>query len=321
MKKIWVVIVTFNAGEKVVECLKSLFHCKTGGLDHELKIVVVDNHSTDKSVEFIKKLTSSRVNRLKNKKINSLITSKSTIKLIENKTNLGFAAASNIGIKKALKSKADYILLLNPDTTVKKNFLTPLLEVLKRPKAGICGPKILFESASNSKKPKIWSAGGKLDKIRFSGGLIGHNEEDRGQYNAKKSVDFISGTCMLIKKQVFEKIGFLAEDYFLYYEDVDFCFQAGKVGYRVIYNPLSIIYHFGSFTINKNSKIMQYYLARNRLLFLSRYASLKIKIREIIRLSKTIDEHLKNQQTWAIYGILDFFLRKRGMKNELHGKK
>ena len=301
MKKIWVVIVTFNEGEKVIECLKSLVKCDMSE-GSELKILIVDNYSINNTITQIKNL------KIKN------------LSVIKNKVNLGFAKAVNIGVKKALKNKADYILLLNPDTIVRKNFLTPLLETLKRPKAGICGPKILFESISSSKKAKIWSAGGKLDKVRFSGGLIGHNEEDQRQYNVKKSVDFISGTCMLIKKQVFEKIGFLAEDYFLYYEDVDFCFQARKAGYRVVYNPSSVIYHFGSFTINKDSKIMQYYLARNRLLFLSKYAPLKMKIREIIRLPKTIGEHLKSQQTWAIYGILDFFLRRQGMKKELHGK-
>lgn len=313
--KISVVIVTFNKGQKAVECIKSLQQCDFKNFLSQLKVLVVDNASINNTVKIIKKIQDSKDSKLQ-------------LELIENKENLGFGVASNIGIKKALQHKADYVLLLNPDTTVQKDFLKPLLQVIKRPEIGICGPKILFFSSprrrlfgdSRSVLGRIWSAGGEIDQKRYSGGLIGYGEKDEGQYSKEKEVDYISGTCMLVKSIVFEKIGFLNEDYFLYYEDAEFCLRARRAGFKVVYVPSSVIYHYGSYTTGRGSQMMQYYLARNRLYFLEKNAPFTIRLREMVRMPKTIWEHLNRKERAALLGIRDYLFRKRGIKEEFHSR-
>lgn len=285
-EKVFVIIINFNGGEKVVDCLESI---------KDWPMIIVDNNSTDKSVELIKELTSSRVN--------PLINNKSTIKLIENRTNLGFAGGVNVGIKYALKNGAEYVMLLNQDARVEKGTIENLVEVMKGDgKIGICGP-LIFDN-----KKKIWSAGGVVDKKRYSGGHLFRIINEQKPYE----VGFISGCAMMIKKKIFEKIGFFDERFFLYYEDVDFCFRAKKAGFKSVFAPLAIVDHHYHKTVDKE-KIKEYFMARNHLLFLEKHAPLRMKIREIVRLPKTIYEHFKNKKTHALLGIKDYFLSSFGL--------
>jgi len=205
MKKVFIIIVNFNNRRDILKCLDSLKY-------ENAKIVVVDNKSSDSSIEAIK-------SKFKQ------------VKILENERNIGFAAASNKGIRYALRKKADYVLLLNPDTIVEKN----LLPVLLKKRAGIISPVIKFKR----KGEWVYDFGG---RVNFLIGRTTHLENNN--LNAHLSpVDYVSGCCMFIRRKVFEKIGLLNERYFLFFEDADFCLRAKKAGFKIALESKSVILH------------------------------------------------------------------------------
>ncbi|MCK4891324.1 MAG: glycosyltransferase family 2 protein, partial [Candidatus Pacebacteria bacterium] len=276
-------------------CLKSLEKINYSNY----KIVVVDNGSEDDSVSAIKKQFSE-------------------VKIIENKKNLGFAGGNNVGIKYAIDSGADYVLLINNDTTVEEDFLSELVEAGESDeKIGILGSKIYFYSDPN----RIWFAGGKVNWLKNKGTHIGLDQIDNGQYDKIKETDYLTGCCLLIKREVVEKIGVLAEDYFLYYEDTDFSLRTKNAGYRSIYVPKSKIYHKISRSIKPGSSSYVYYHARNGLVMAKRTGSLLNKIilypycvylflKQIIKIL-----FIPKKREWAfavLKGERDFLLGKMG---------
>lgn len=214
MKKIAVAIVNFNSGEKVVRLLNDLAEASRRlSLRFKLEVVMADNGSTDDSVGKIK-----------------------NFKLIENRANLGFAKAANLAIKECLKNKElDRVLLLNPDVS----FSTEALSSLLKSNADIAGPIIKFRSDGKW----IYDFGGMVD-LRI--GKTRHRETD-SLANGKKIFvsppDYLSGCALLIKKDVFKKIGFFDGRYFLYFEDVDFCLRAKAAGFSIELEEGSIIQH------------------------------------------------------------------------------
>lgn len=286
--KVFAIIVNFNGKEYISHCLKSFRQLSV----ENFKIIVVDNNSTDGSVEMIRRQFTK-------------------VGVIQNKINVGYAGGANKGVKLALQESADYVLLLNNDTVFDKNFLSTLLEVSgKKLKVGILGPKIYFYD--NPKK--IWFAGGIIDRKRFTGSHIGYKEKDNGQYNDPREVDFITGCTMFIRREVFEKVGFFDRRYFMYYEDVDFCVRAKRAGFKIVFVPQSVLYHKIA-KEKENSPLMSYLLARNHFLFLEKNAPLKIKIHEFFRLPKTLYEHYRKNEKFALLGIRDYFLRRFGNRD------
>ncbi len=281
MHKISIVILTYNNEETIDSLLSSLVVLKS-----EFEVIVVDNNSTDKTLAEVKKYN--------------------FVDLIENKKNLGFSAGNNVGIRYALQKGADVVFLFNPDTIVPKDFLKNFNKSTKllfdKESVGIVGPKIYDE------KGKIWSIGGKLDKKRYSTYLVGYGKDDQHSRGLTSNINYVSGTGVFIKRGVFEKIGFLKEDYFLYYEDVDFCLRAIKAGFRLVVDKNISIIHKASSSVGENSPIMQYYMARNHMLFVERFASILIRLREIIRLPKTLYQARKKK--YELIGIRDYFLRR-----------
>jgi GT2 family glycosyltransferase len=213
MKKLYIIVLNFNGGKDVIECLESLEKSqKLKGW--ETDILVVDNKSSDGSVQAIKE-------RFRD------------IGIIENKKNLGFAAGNNVGIKYALKREADAVLLLNQDTVVGEKFLDPLVQN----SADIVGPVIKFKRD----KRWIYDYGGRINWLL---GRATHQESPRYLNNIYYcSKEYVSGCGMLVKKKVFEKIGLLDERFFLYFEDVDFCLRANKAGFTIGVEKNSTILH------------------------------------------------------------------------------
>lgn len=244
MTKIFVIVLNFNGGREIVECLNSLKREKA-------EVIVVDNGSFDGSLGIIKK-------------------SFSKLKIIENNKNLGFAAGNNIGILYALKRGADAIMLLNQDTVVKESFL----EFLYRNPADIVGPVIKFRR----KGRWIYDYGGKINWLI---GRTSHQESLVGGRLSKKlnfqDPDYISGCAMLIKRPVFEKVGLLDERFFLYFEDADFCQRAKKAGFKIAVEPKAIIFH--KLTEGKEKSLFQiYHLMRSNLIFINRYISFRKRL-------------------------------------------
>jgi len=251
-KKVHIILLNWNNEEDTLECVKSLEKISYNNYE----IIIVDNGSEIESVLKIKKQYPE-------------------IKIIENEKNLGFAGGNNVGVKYAMKNNADYVLLLNNDTTVEKDFLNKLVEIGESDKKnGLFGSKIYFYSEQN----RIWFAGGKVNWLRNKGTHIGLDEIDQNQYNKIKEVDYLTGCCLLIKKEVIEKIGVLEEDYFLYYEDTDFCLRAKNIGYNCVYVPKSKIYHKISRSTKPGSPSYIYYHTRNGLVLAKRNGLLLNKI-------------------------------------------
>ncbi len=239
--KVVIVVLTWNNYDDTKACIESL----KGITYPNCSIVVVDNHSTDGSAEKLKQTAG--------------------IHLLQNDANLGFAAGNNVGIEFAMQGKADYILLLNNDTIVDAGFLTALVnDASEHKSAGVLGSKIYY---FNDRR-KIWSAGGGISKLTKRTFQYGENKIDHGQFDVTREVGFVSGCCMLIKREVVEKIGALDPDYFMYYEDVDFCLRARQAGFSVLFVPDSVIWHKVSAATNRAFR--DYYRMRNYFLFLKR---------------------------------------------------
>jgi len=297
LPKVFIIIVNWNGELDTLECLESL---KNNDYPN-YEVVIIDNGSKDK-----------------------FQVSDSKIKVIYNKENLGFSGGNNIGIKYALENNTDYVLLLNNDTIVSKDFLSKMVEVAENNNSyGIIGPKIYHYE----EKDRIWFAGGKINWLYNKGTMVGYNEIDNGQYDQPKiqKTDYITGCCALIKGEVIEKIGLIPEEYFLYYEDTDWSLRAQKQGYECLFVPKASIWHKGSKSSIAESPSYIYYHIRNGLIMAKKYAPWYIKpfvhLDILFRIKKQIFKYifLPKKRIWAKYillGIKDFYLNKKGKIDE-----
>lgn len=236
---VFIILVNYKGVEHTIECIKSLQQITYSNY----RIIVVDNCSEDNSLEKLKEF-------------------QAVVVLIKNRTNNGFAGGNNLGIKYAMQNEADYVLLLNNDTIVEPDFLDELVKKTSTD-IGINIGKIL----SYYDRGMLWYAGGKINWLKGCTDVNGF-ERDNGQYDKEENVTFASGCCMLISKNVISKVGILKEDYFLYFEDTDYCARVLKNGYKILYSPRSVIYHKESISTVKGSFNYVYYFIRNRLYFI-----------------------------------------------------
>lgn len=237
-----IVLLNWNGFKDTLECLESLKQ-----IDYpNYKVVLVDNHSSGNDVEIITKHYGNYIS-----------------KLIVTEKNLGFSGGNNVGINYSIASGAEYILLLNNDTTVEPDFLAKLFDSCKTTEIGIATPMITYYSDKN----KIWSAGGTINKFKASGFTYGRNKES-SSYTKNRYCTFASGCCLMIRKEVINSVGLLDENYFLYLEDTDYCNRVIEAGYKISYVGESKVYHKVNSTTSKSNALMPlYYSARNRFYF------------------------------------------------------
>ena len=296
-QKICTVILEYNNPQMTLETIESLRKAKIPqGFKH--RIIVIDNTPVpDGTLE-------KKLKRYKN------------IKLITTLQNTGFAQGNNIGIKEGLKQKCQYFLLLNNDVLVHPQFLHHLLRAAQQD-ADIVVPKIYFAKGyeyhqDRYKKSElgrvIWYAGGYFDWDNVFGKHLGVNEVDKGQFDQKKPVDFANFCSVLIKRDVFETIGLLDPQYFLYWEDADFSTRAQQAGYTQVFEPKSIVWHKSSGSSGSGSNLHDYYLTRNRLIFGFKYARLRTKL----ALFKESLKRLLAGRPGEKKGIIDYYLFRRG---------
>lgn len=231
--KVFIIILNYNGQDFLKKTLASVFQ-----VDYpNFEIVLVDNNSNDGSFEEARRVFPK-------------------IACIKNSENLGFSAGNNIGTEYALERSADYILLLNYDTIVGKNFLRPLVELMESDeKIGIVSPMILTGETS-----KVWFSGGKINWLKMKT----EHQENNLKENYFHS-DYITGCAMMIKKEVFRKIGLLDEDYFLYWEDADFSVRAKRAKYKLAVCAGSHVWHLEKSQEKKAKKI--YWLVLSGLIF------------------------------------------------------
>lgn len=206
-------------------------------------------------------------------------------KIIDTGENLGFAKANNIGIREAKKNGSDYILLLNDDTVVAKDFLDILVEAGENNHdAGMLGPNIYLY-----KEPqKIWFSGAKFDKK-----TVGISFTNAGEINTDKTLetqetDFITGCTVLVKKEIIEKIGLLDERFFIYWEDVDWGLRVKKAGMKNLVIPRSKIWHKVTVSLGGQESPIRIYLKTRSHLLLAKLYAPKAKKRLILRFIKDI---------------------------------
>ena len=187
------------------------------------------------------------------------------VKMIKSGKNLGFAGGNNLGINAA---KGKYLFLINNDAIFKNFNILALIERLKSsPNIGMVCPKIRFTWGTN---PIQFAGYTPLSKITVRNQAIGYGEEDKGQYNTAHPTPYAHGAAMLIKREAIEKVGLMPEDYFLYYEELDWSMMFTRAGYEIWYDPACTIYHKESQSTGQNSPLRTYYITRNRLLLVKR---------------------------------------------------
>ncbi|HRS53330.1 MAG TPA: glycosyltransferase family 2 protein [Bacteroidales bacterium] len=222
----------------------------------DAEVIVADNASTDDSIFFLQQ-------------------NFPDIKVIANNENGGFSKGYNDVLEQI---DADIFVLLNSDIQVTKNWIKPVVELMKKdPNIAACQPKIksyinpdYFEYAG--------AAGGFIDKFGYPfcrGRIFQFIEKDIGQYDDVCEIFWATGACMFVRADIYKKFGGLDEDFFAHMEEIDFCWRIKNAGYKVMYCPHSVIYHIGGGTLPKNSWKKTYLNFRNNLSLL--YKNLPIK--------------------------------------------
>ena len=187
------------------------------------------------------------------------------VKTICSNKNLGFAGGNNLGIKAA---KGKYLFLINNDTVFKDFNVQALIDLLaSSPNIGIVCPKIRFAWDNN---PIQFAGYTPLSKITVRNQSIGFGKEDNGQYDTPQPTPYAHGAALLIKREVMEKVGFMPECFFLYYEEIDWSMMFTRARYEIWYEPACTIYHKESQSTGQNSPLRTYYITRNRLLLVRR---------------------------------------------------
>jgi GT2 family glycosyltransferase len=184
---------------------------------------------------------------------------------IKSSGNIGVAAGNNVGIYQGLKDGCSHILLLNNDIEIEQDFVfSTLLAVCTEKGEPMAVPKIFYHPGG-----KLWMAGGTMNKWRALGIHTGYKQEDAPQYNVAKPITYAPTCFMLIDRSVFEKVGYMDEKYFAYYDDTDFVLRAGMKGLFIYYEPSVYILHKVSFSSGgDDSPFYIYYSNRNKLYFI-----------------------------------------------------
>ena len=244
---VYVVILNWNGWEDTLDCLSSLEKLAYP----KYEVVVVDNGSTDGSESKIREAYPG-------------------IAVLQTGDNLGFAGGNNLGIRYALEQGADFIWFLNNDAVVDSRALHfLLLEALSDKSIGMVGSKIYYHEHPN----RIWFAGGTIDRLTAWATHIGMGEADLGQWDRERDVGYVSGCSFLVSKVLVEDIGFLDTRFFLYYEESDWATRAWENGWRLRYQPKSIVWHKVSRSVQLDSPVMAYHLCKSWALYAKKHIS------------------------------------------------
>lgn len=248
MNLVSIITVNFNQSYVTEQLLNSISVTNTYTA---IEIIVVDNGSTANSVP-------------------QWTEQYPDIIFIRSDKNLGFAGGNNLGIAAA---KGDYYFLVNNDTEFTPGLVQTLVETLERNKhVGVVSPKIRYFD-----QPDMLQYMGFTDMNYYTArnSSIGQFETDIGQYdNLTGRTGYAHGAAMMVKKECIEKAGLMAENFFLYYEELDWCDHIKRAGYEIWLQTAALIYHKESVSVGKVSALKEYFMNRNRILFIRRNAPL-----------------------------------------------
>ncbi len=252
MKTVSVISVNYNHSAVTEAMLDSVIALNTYG---NLEVIVVDNGSRENPVP-----------NWQNKY--------PQFTFIRSETNLGFAGGNNLGIGAA---KGEYLFLANNDTEFTPTLVGRLAAVLDaHPQVGLVSPKIKYFD-----KPDMLQYVGftKMDYYTCRNSCIGQFENDNGQYDGIVGpTGFAHGAAMMVRLDAVKKAGTMAENYFLYYEEMDWCDHIRRAGYEIWVDTDALIYHKESVSVGAKSALKEYFMNRNRILFIRRNCGLGVRL-------------------------------------------
>jgi hypothetical protein len=237
-----IITINYNNADVTQHLLESIGYSSYKNIE----VIVVDNGSKDDSVASLKRNNPS-------------------LTLIESAENLGFAGGNNLGL---MHASGDHLFFVNNDTVLTPDLVMLLvLELEKNAQVGAVSPKIRYHA-----QPKIIQYVGstKMNRLTMRNRHIGHGELDYGQHDSQKVTSFAHGAAMMVKRSVIDKVGVMCQEFFLYYEELDWCERIRSEGYIIHVVPNALIYHKESMSTGKKSPLKTYYMARSRFLFARR---------------------------------------------------
>lgn len=302
LPKIFIIILTWNGKEDTVECIKSV-----QGMDYSnFEILIVDNGSTDDSVKILREAFPD-------------------IAVIRTGRNIGYTGGNNAGIKHAMEQGMDYAIILNNDTIVEKDFVSEWVAVAERDKTiGMSSPKIYYYDRPDV----IWYAGATFYPLIGYGRHRGADRKDNGRYDRVEDTKRPCGCALMVSRKLCEDVGLLNEDYFCYYEEVDWSYRAREKGFRVVYIPSARVWHKVSASTGgvRTGKYL-YYSTRNLLYCLRDHLPLRWKWFEKVREAAVISANICSLFTIGVHkregikniwkGFLDYRRNIKGMKQEV----
>lgn len=297
-----IILLNFNASKMTLSEVGDVGKLDTSKVN--ALCVVVDNNSQDNPDKLLKNISLRNMD----------------YKYIKNDSNLGFAGGNNTGIKYALKNDFDYVLILNNDLILEKNLLNKLIEFMENNlNVGIASPKIYFAKnyefhknryKTNELGKVIWYAGGLVDQKNVYTSHRGVDEVDNNQFSETVETDLASGACMIVRSEIFKKVGLIDESFFLYWEDADFSKQVINSGYTVVYYPNASVWHkVSASTGGSGSEMNDYFLTRNRYFYSFRYSPPRTKFAVFRDTFKLMFLGRK----WQRIGALDAILGVKGI--------
>jgi GT2 family glycosyltransferase len=244
--KVGAVTVTYNS-EKVID---AFLQCLLKQDHDDFVLYVIDNCSADSTLERVSHYQDPR------------------IVVIANQSNVGVAEGNNQGIRAALAANCQFVLLVNNDTEFDPHLISNLYQGFQTYPCDMTVPKIMY----HDRPDVIWYAGAAFSRSRgYSGPHWGVDCKDMGQFDVPRQVDYAPTCCMLLRREIFQRVGLMDTRYFLYFDDTDFCFRARRCGQKLYYLPNVRLFHkVSSLTGGRTSLVHILYTTRNHVYYLAK---------------------------------------------------
>ena len=243
--RIHIIVVNWNQPENTVACLRSIATIE--GIDP--RVILVDNGSSDDSVARVSKEFPE-------------------VEIIRSPTNLGYGPGANLGIKQALAEDTNAIFFLNNDTIIDRHILISLLPHMADD-VGLLAPLIYYETPNN----KIWSLGGNTNPLTLEKSNPGKNTIDHGNWQSVIERDFVPGTAILVPRKTIDTVGIFDENFWMYYDDADYCERVRRTGLRILVIPEAKVWHkIAASSGGRDSPNERYWMARSSILFFKKHS-------------------------------------------------